>query len=423
MLAFAYESIPSLILLFGGLVVAAMLLRAGMDRLGIPPLVAFLAVGVALRAADAEWGLLTAHSGEIFKVLGRLGVICLLFRAGLESDLPGLLGQLRRASVLWVGNLLVSAFVGFAAAYWWLDLGFLASLFVASALTATSVGVTVAVWHGAGRLRSRTGQLLVDVAELDDISGVMLLAILMAVAPTLRGDLSAGVLPEVAETLAWVLVKLLAFGAVCFLFSRFAEKRLTGFFQRFERPPDPMLTVAGMAFVLAAVAGMLGFSVAIGAFFAGLAFSRDPRAVRMEASFDAVYDLLVPFFFIGIGLAMDPSAMGGAAPAALVLLAAAVVGKVLANSGMSLPMVGTRAAVLLGISMVPRAEIAMIIMDRGRAMGDWAVSAETFGGMVVVSAVTCLGVPLVLRPLLCRWIDAPPKCTRRSPKGGGGAGG
>jgi len=405
MLALTSESIPFLILLFGGLLVAAMLLRAGVERLGAPSLVAFLGVGVALRAADTHWGLLTAGSAEVLEVLASLGVICLLFRAGLESDLPGLLKQLRGASVVWISDVLLSGSIGFAVAYWWLNLGFVASIFVASALTATSVGVTVAVWRSAGRLRSRTGELLIDVAELDDISGVMILAVLMAVAPALRTGASAEALPAVAETLGWVLVKLLAFGAVCFLFSRYAERRLTEFFKRFERPPDPMLSVAGVAFVLAAAAGMLGFSVAIGAFFAGLAFSRDPKAVRMEASFDAVYDLLVPFFFIGIGLAMDPSAMGGAGSAALVLLAAAVVGKVLANGGTSLPMVGTQAAVLLGISMVPRAEIAMVIMEKGRSLGDWAVSAETFGGMVLVSAATCLGVPLVLRPLLRRWAE------------------
>ncbi|MFO8015360.1 MAG: cation:proton antiporter [Phycisphaerae bacterium] len=379
--------------------------EAGMERLGVPPLVAFLGVGVALRAADARWGVLAADSNEVLEVLGRLGVICLLFRAGLESDLPGLVNQLRRASVLWVGNLVVSAVVGFAAAYWWLDLGPTASIFVASALTATSVGVTVAVWQDAGRLKSPTGELLVDVAELDDISGVVILAVLMAVAPALRGGVSAETLPAAAEALGWVLVKLVAFGTVCLLFSRYAERRLTGFFKRFERAPDPMLTVAGVAFILAAVAGLLGFSVAIGAFFAGLAFSRDPEAVRMEASFDAVYDLLVPFFFIGIGLAMDPAAMGGAPAAALVLLGAAVVGKILANTGPGLLLADPRAALLLGISMVPRAEIAMIIMDRGRALGGWAVSAETFAGMVIVSAATCLGTPLLLRPLIRRWAE------------------
>jgi len=407
MLAFSEETIPYLILLVGGLLVATMLLRAGTRRLGVPPLVAFLGVGVALRAADAEWGVLGAGSGEILEVLGRLGVICLLFRAGLESDLPGLLGQLRRASIVWISDVLLSGSIGFAVAYWGLHLGLAASLFVASALTATSVGVTVAVWQSAGRLKSRTGEMLVDVAELDDISGVMILAVLMAVAPSLHGEVSAETVPAVAETLGWVLAKLLAFGAVCFLFSRYAEQRLTGFFQRFERAPDPMLTVAGVAFVLAAVAGMLGLSVAIGAFFAGLAFSRDPKAVRMEASFDAVYDLLVPFFFIGIGLGMDLSAMGGAGPAALALLGAAVAGKILANTGLGLPLIGPRAALLLGISMVPRAEIAMIIMDRGRELGDWAVSAETFGGMVLVSAATCLATPLLLRPLVHRWISAP----------------
>jgi len=397
------ESIPFVILLIGGLLVATMLTRAGLNRLGVPPLVAFLAMGVALRAIDHGTPFLDADSEQLLDVLARLGVICLLFRAGLESDLPGLLRQLRRASVVWISDVLLSGAIGFTVAYWWLDLGLVPAVFIASALTATSVGVTVAVWQSQGMLRSDTGELLVDVAELDDISGVMILAVLTALAPTLRGHPSVGVLPEVAQRLGWVLVKLVAFGAVCLVFSRYVEKRLTAFFRRFERAPDPMLTVVGIAFVLASLAGLLGFSVAIGAFFAGLAFSRDPKTVRMEASFTPIYEMFVPFFFIGIGLGMDPAQIGGSVGIAAVLLLAAVAGKVLANGGVSLPMVGTQAAVLLGFSMIPRAEIAMVIMDKGRTLGPWAVTPETFGAMVLVSAVTCLGVPFLLRWLLVRW--------------------
>lgn len=394
-------AIPSLIFTLGGLLIASMFLKSWLERLGLPPLVAFLGLGLLLRLADGEWGLLGDLGHGTFQVLADLGVICLLFRVGLESDLAGLARQLRRASVLWLLSVVASGAAGFAVAYYALGQALLPGVFVAVALTATSVGVPMAVWHRAGKLDSASGELLIDVAEMDDVSGVVLMALLFGGASTLVGEAAA--LGPLAWTLAEVLVRLGGFMALCYLFSRYLEKRVTHFFRRMERGPDPMITVAGMAIVIAALAGLLGFSVAIGAFFAGLVFSRDPEAVKMEASFQAVHDLFVPFFFIGIGLAVEPSSLPGGVFLGLVLLVAAVGGKMAGVGGPALLWTGWRRATLLGLSMVPRAEIAMIIMERGRAMAREVVPPELFSGMTLVTLITCTAVPLVLRPLLRRW--------------------
>ena len=164
-----------------------------------------------------------------------------------------------------------------------------------------------------------------------------------------------------------------------------------------------MITLAGTAFVLSATGGRLGFSVAIGAFFAGLVFSRDPRAVRVEGSFDALYNLFVPFFFIGIGLSLDPGAMVSSLRLGAVLTVTAIAAMFLAAWGSSMVFTDWRGAVLIGLSMVPRAEIAMIIVQKGRALGDWAVPPQLFGGMVLVSLVTCTAIPMVLKKLLILW--------------------
>jgi Kef-type K+ transport system membrane component KefB len=169
----------------------------------------------------------------------------------------------------------------------------------------------------------------------------------------------------------------------------------------------------GIAIIIAAVAGLAGFSVAIGAFFAGLIFSRDPKAVKAVSSFDSVSDLFVPFFFVGIGLSMEPAALDGAVLVGATLVVVAVVGKLLGAAFPALVCASWQGALLIGVSMVPRAEITMIIMEQGRRLGGWAVPPEVFGGMVMVAAITSLAAPFALRWMLSRW---PPS---RKPGGGG----
>jgi Kef-type K+ transport system membrane component KefB len=396
---------PWLILCIGVIIVLAILVKNGLRRLGLPPLVGFIALGFLLNLAHIEFGFLDAGARKIFRLLAEIGLITLLFRIGLESNIIGLLRQLRRASFVWLSGVTVSAALGYGAAAL-MGLALLPCLFVAIALTATSVGVTVGIWHDAGALDSSLGELLVDVAELDDISGIILMALLFAVAPVLQSGRNLEVLPIALKTGALLLLKLALFGLACYGFAHYLEGRITAFFRRFATPPAPMLVVGGLGFVMASLAGVLGFSMAIGAFFAGLVFSRDPDAVKIDASFDSLYDLFSPFFFVGLGLHLDPRGLSGALGLGLVLLMAAVVGKLLGHGLPVLPSLGWSGALLVGVSMAPRAEIALIIMEQGLKLGKWAVPSEVYAAMVLVSAATCMFTPFVVRSLLNRWPEA-----------------
>ncbi len=272
-------------------------------------------------------------------------------------------------------------------------------------MTATSVGISVGVWREARAINSPNGELMLDVAEMDDISAVILMALLFAVVPVLENNPDVSTLmPLLGKTVGLFCFKAVVFGAFCFFFSRYLEKSITSFFLRLEPPPDPTIVVAGMGIIIAALAGLGGFSVAIGAFFAGLLFSRDPRSVKLDASFDTFYELFVPFFFIGIGLKIDLAALSTAFDLGMLLLIVAVLGKFV---GVAVPVLlmnaGWKSAVLLGVSMAPRAEIAMIVMQHGWQIGAGTVPPQVFAAMVVVSASTSMVVPVVLRPLLRRW--------------------
>lgn len=392
---------PVIILILGTLLVLFLLIHSGARKTRVPALLGFILLGVVIRALDSVVPILSRPLVSILDVLGKLGVIALLFRIGVESDLQGLVGKLRSASLVWISSVLGSGLLGFAATYWVLSQPFLPSLFVGIALTATSVGVSLGVWTETGRQQSETGELLLDVVELDDISGVIMMAILFGLTPLLASrELTEIGAESLLKTGGFVLLKLAAFLLLCYIFLKYLERPFTRFVRKAGRGPLAMLTMVGVTFVISAIAGLLGFSVAIGAFFAGIIFSQDREAVRMEASFENLYHFFMPFFFIWIGLSIAPVSVWNSLGTGVVLLTAAVIGKFLFSWLPALSVASSRDAMLIGTSMVPRAEVSMIIMQHGLRNEAIGLGDEIFGGMLLVVLATCLLVPILLRRLM-----------------------
>lgn len=405
-MTFASE-LPLLIALVGLLVILAILLKVGLQQIRVPPLVGYLGLGLILGIVRESWPLIDTAE-PILAFMGDVGLICLLFRVGIESNLPKLLAQLRRASLIWVGNVAVSGGLGFGVARYVLDLPLATSLFVAIAMTATSIGVAVSTWQTENVLNTPSGELLLDVAEMDDISAVLLMTVALGVVPGLLGSGPAPTVMDSLGTLGLLLLKLVLFAALCYGFANWIEPRMTHFFRRLEPPPDFTLTIVGIGLIIAAMASLLGFSEAIGAFFAGLVFSRDPIAVKILSSFDTLYDLFVPFFFINIGLILDPHIPAGSLSVGLMLLITAILGKLIGTALPAFLVTHWQSAILLSISMVPRAEIAMVVMQHGVDLTNGAIPPQVLSGMIFVTLATCFGVPLFLRPLLQRWRQIEP---------------
>ena len=395
-----------IILLVGATIVLTILLKACFERIGIPALIGYLLLGFLMKLLDVQGLLLSETVRSVYGVLAELGIICLLFRVGLESNLAGLVRQLPRASLLLGGNLIFSGLLSFVATYYFLQLPLIPSLFISMALTATSVGISVSVWQEAKALNSDNGELLLDLAEMDDLAAIALMSLLLSMLPVLNGEVEANFLPVLIQTIVPFILKVILFGTFCLVFFRYLEQPMTRFFEKIEPAPDPMLMVAGIGFIIAALAGFLGFSVAVGGFFAGLVFCHDPDAVTLDSSFSTLYEFFVPFFFLNIGLQLDPLVITSSLSLATVLLLVAVLGKVIGTGAPALLTVGWSSAALLSISMIPRAEIVMVIMQQGQQLGDWAVSPEVFAAMTMVSAATCILSPLLLRPLLRRYYSA-----------------
>ncbi|HEX7026056.1 MAG TPA: cation:proton antiporter [Gammaproteobacteria bacterium] len=386
-----------MILFVGVIILAAIVVQGVLGRFKIPALVGFLMLGFLARLLNDHTALLEPAGIRALDGLGVAGVTVLLFRVGLKSNARALVGQLRRASPIWLGNVFASAAAGYLAAAWLLGLNALGSAVVAIALTATSVGISAEIWNRAGKLDSPAGELFVDVAELDDISGVVAVALLFTV---VAGPGSAG--HDLFGAIAWpalvVLGKVAGFAALMFIFAHWLEPSVTRFFNNIGKPPHPMLLITATGLMMAGTAETLGLSVAIGAFFAGLAYSRDPGAIQYEKDFEVIYQLFVPFFFIHVGMQVAPEALGSAIVPGSILLAAGVLGKAAGNLVPGAMIADKPEAVLLTVSMLPRAEIALLVTQQAEAMN--YISGEILSAMVLVSAATCLLAPWALEYLL-----------------------
>jgi Kef-type K+ transport system membrane component KefB len=122
----------------------------------------------------------------------------------------------------------------------------------------------------------------------------------------------------------------------------------------------------------------------------------------MEASFRPLYEFLSPFFFIVVGMQVDPGGMGAALVPGLALFAVAVAGKLIGTAAPGLAVTSPLSALVIGVSMVPRAEIALIIMQRSLQLGEHSVPQGVFSAMVLACGATCLTAPVVLGRMLRR---------------------
>lgn len=397
-----HGDIASLVLLTGAVMVLTMLVKGSLERTVVPPLVGYMLLGICFRWFSDSWPAFSAGH-QIVPFVAQLGLVTLLFRVGLKSDITILIRQLQNASLAWVLNILGAGLAGYYLTAYLLDYGVVSGLIVGAAFTATSVGVSVKIWEEQNALQSANGALLVDLAELDDVSAVVLMALVFSIIPVLQAEGSASFVTPLFTAGLSFAVKMILFGGFCYLFAVFLERPMTTFLNKLESRPDSTLTIVGFGFIIASLAGMLGFSLAIGAFFAGLVFSRDPKCISLDDAFLPIYDFFSPLFFVGIGYELQLWAAAASLEMGILLAAVAIAVKVAANG---LPVAVLRdvpSGMLIGMSMVPRAEIALVIMQKGMYLGDWAVDQKLFGAMVTLSTLTCMISPVVVRHMLARW--------------------
>jgi len=327
--------------------------------------------------------------GEIISLLGQIGVLLLMFLAGLELHID----ELRR-------NMHVSTLAGILGAVLSIVLGWLAGLmfglvhyqamFLGLILGASSVSISAQTLMELNQLKSRVGLSLLGAAVFDDILVVLLLSLFFA--------LAAG--KESAQGFLLVLGRMLIFFASAGLFGLWL---LPSIVRKVRNLPisQGVLTLAIILLLCYALAAEFigGMAAITGAFVAGLMFARSPEKETLHPRVSALaYGFFVPIFFVDIGLSLDLTTLQSSLGLALVVILAAIAGK-LFGSGLGGRLAGLtwRESKQLGAGMVPRAEVSLIAASLGLSAG--YVNQATLSAVIGMVLVCTLITPPMLRSL------------------------
>jgi len=366
-------------------------------RLGQPSVLGELLVGLLLGPSLINLLHLPfftdEHLGEVVHELAEMGVMLLMFLAGLELQLKDLANS-GKVSVLagTLGVIFPLALGMLAGLAFGLD--FLPALFVGLILSATSVSISAQTLMELKVLRSPVGVGLLGAAVYDDVLVVLGLSLFVALTQPGAGGAS-GVLV--------VLLRMSLYLAAAIAFGWWLLPRLT---RRVARLPISQGLIS-FAFVILLLYGwaaeVVGSMAAItGAFLAGLMFGRSPLKERIEHGISVLaYGVFVPIFFVNVGLSANLRELGGEGLLIFaVLTVVAVIGKVLgAGAGANLSGFNRLDALRLGVGMMSRGEVGLIVATVGITQG--LISQEIFSSIVGVVIITTL-----LTPLLLRWLYA-----------------
>lgn len=365
----------SMLLVFG----AAKLLGELAESLKMPNIVGEITAGVLLGPS-----VLALVKPSSVRELADLGVMFLLFRVGLEVRASDLVKVGKTASAVAFLGVVVPLAMGYGI-YRWSGASNIESLFVGAAMVATSVGITAQVLAGMGLLNLLASRIILAAAVIDDILGLVVLAIVSSMA---QGGLNW---VQLATTAA------LSIGFTVFVLS-VGSKTVGSIVPKVERRMKGGESQYSLAmillFALALFASYAGVAAIIGAFLAGVALA-ETVSHRVHILAQGVTELLVPFFLAGIGLALDvhvlqnPKVLGLAA----LITVAAVVSKLI-GCGLGAWPLGLEEAKRIGAGMVPRGEVGMIVAQLGASMG--TISQEAYGVVVVMAVMTTVIAPLLL---------------------------
>jgi Kef-type K+ transport system membrane component KefB len=396
--------------------IAVMLLAAKavgelFERMRQPAVIGELLVGVLfgnLRLAGI--GFIEPLRGDpVLEALAGIGVILLLFEVGLASNVAQMARVGASSFVVAALGVIAPMALGCLVLHFLrAELPLAGALFVAATLAATSVGITARVYKDLGALDRTESRIVLGAAVIDDVMGLIVLAVVQGMVMTAnRGD--AGGLQLGAISL--VVLKAIGFLAAALLLGRRVAPRLFRF-ASFLRVHGMLLTTAlAMCFISSWAAAAVGLAPIVGAFAAGLVLDevhfRDFAARgerRLEDEVRPLSTMLVPIFFVHMGMAFDLRVLlhGDVLLLAALLSVAAIVGKQVCGLGV---LERRLDRLSIGIGMIPRGEVGLIVADVGRRLvlhGRPVIDDATFSAVVVVVLVTTLVSPPLLKWSLAR---------------------
>nr|BAU79781.1 putative Na+:H+ antiporter, NhaA family [uncultured Aquificaceae bacterium] len=370
------------------------------NKFGIPSVLGEIFTGIVLGIS----GLGLIEVNDAIKVLAEIGIILLLFKVGLEADIH----QLKKVGipafvVATVGATLPMIF-GTAISYYIFNLPLATSLFIGGTLTATSIGITVKVLTDLGKMNHRFAQIVLAAAVLDDIFGVIVLAVLYEFAKKGTVDVNA--------TLTMILY-IATFFILAPVLAKILAKMIKIFSEKLKSEEFIPVAIMSMIFFFAFLSHEVGSPEILGAFTVGLALSRrfviplaaflrveekEKMAQKIEHSVDPLVFILTPIFFVSIGLSLNLRAIDFTSldfwKLSISLLIVAVLGKVLSGFFIKGK---TKEKLLIGFSMLPRGEVGLIFAELGK--NSKLFDDLLYAVIVFVVAFTTLISPIILKIL------------------------
>ena len=337
-------------------------------------------------------------NNELIRVLSEIGVIFLMFLAGLETDLKELKSSGKGAIIVAAGGIIFPLIIGtivsivFFSQY--LPSGdskpIMYALYIGTILTATSVSISVSVLRDMNQLNGKQGVSILGAAIIDDVIGIILLAIVTGF--VMPNDSGSGI--------GMLIVKIMLFFALALVVGFFMSKLLTRFSQN-RAWKDRIITIAIIScFIFAYVSEMFSVAAITGAFIAGVIYSTTPYKHKVVNGIHSIaYALFTPIFFVSIGLKADISSdvinyLGYAVVLVIVAIGTKFIG---CGLGAKLANFTTKQSFQIGAGMIARAEVALIVATQGLVKN--IISNETFTSIVLIVVVSTLVAPPLLKYL------------------------
>ena len=332
------------------------------------------------------------HSeSEVISVLAELGVVILLFEVGLESDLKELLKVGPQATIVAVVGVAAPFAAGTLGLVYLFGVPLIPAIFAGAALTATSIGITSRVLTEIGKLNTTEGQIILGAAVLDDVLGIIVLAVVAGLAKT--GEIEVG-------NVVYLIISAAVFLIGAILVGRLLNPYFVALINKMQTRGELLLTSLVFAFILSYIGGVIRLEAILGSFAAGLVLAETEKQEDLQKQLSPIADMLVPIFFVTVGAKTDIGVLNPANPTnqeglvlAIFLILVAIIGKVITGLTVFGKPGINRLAV--GIGMIPRGEVGLVFVSVGAASG--TLDKATEAAIIMMVIVTTFMAPPLLR--------------------------
>ena len=324
---------------------------------------------------------------ELIENFGQIGVILLMFVAGLETDVEELTRSIKSSSLIAMGGVIAPAAMVFIVVMAFFPTQSISSaIFLGVVTTATSVSISVQTLREIDRLKTRQGVMIMGAAIIDDVIGIILLTILVGI-----------VRPGMGSSVQTVLIDVVALFAIITL-SGFILLKAIKFYEK-KHEIGELVSIFGIivCFVLSYISESFGVAAITGAYFTGVIFSMTAYKHKVSHQMNRFSNLLfTPVFFVSIGMDIDVVAAVNALGVGSILIVLGSVGKIV-GCGLGAKVSGFNGveSLQIGIGMIPRAEVAIIVANLGLRMT--ILSEADMAATVLMVLVTTLITPTLLK--------------------------